>query len=166
MIVLDIFMIGLLLLTILYCARLSMSIKRIEESSGDIADMVEKVSVATDLAKKDLSYMERSANDVIRNLKLKIGDAERLGDDLSFVLQRSQKVMDNLEKIIKLDGVMKKQLLDMCSKKKEGVAFNNYLNAPDVRNDSKDVLQNHLYNKEDKKLRLHDIMSKLYSSKV
>ena len=166
--ILDFAIIVLLLMTILYSAKLSKNIREMESGKGDVISLVKQLKAVMDITEKELVNIKSVSGEIRDGLNARINDAERLGDDLSFMLKRSEKVMETLDKVIRVDNVMKKKLLAFDDKNvvDNDARFKNYLpqSSKEIKKSSDDGMGSIPKSKE--RLRLDDIMSIIEGRRV
>ncbi len=110
MIVIDITLIVLLVFCIFYCNRLSKRMRYLNISHNEIKAVADKASRFVDGIKGDISNLENISNKVETMLKDKIIEGEKVVDDLSFMIRRSEGIMETLESVIKTENALKSKV--------------------------------------------------------
>lgn len=88
----------LLITTIFYCSRLSRRIKTLQDSRKDLGGMIAKFDAATNRALASVSDLQTVSKKITDALQLKIEKANFLADDLAFLIEKSNKLIIQLEK--------------------------------------------------------------------
>ena len=89
----------LLMVTIRYCAKLSVRIKTLQDSRGELAGMITQFDTATSRAMASVAELQSISKKVIEALQLKIDKANFLADDLAFLIEKSNKLVLQLEQM-------------------------------------------------------------------
>ena len=124
MIFMDLIVIISLAVTVVYCSKLRKKIDNMSMSSDEINEIVFKVQVVVGDARKELRSMERVLSDVENRLKDGLSKAEVMSDDLSFMIKRSDKIAEKLERFISIENRAKSSIvaqeeLDLPRRKRE-----------------------------------------------
>jgi hypothetical protein len=93
----DCLLAGLLIATISYCAKLSRRIKLLQDSKGELAEMITQFDTATERAMSSLAELQTVSKKITDALQLKIEKANFLADDLAFLIEKSTKLTVQLE---------------------------------------------------------------------
>jgi hypothetical protein len=87
----------LLIATIVYCSKLSTRIRLLQNSRGEMAEMIAQFDSATDRATTSLGELQTVSKKITDALQLKIDKANFLADDLAFLIEKSTKLATQLE---------------------------------------------------------------------
>jgi len=87
----------LLMVTIGYCARLSRRIRQMQDSRGELAGMIARFDQATTRATASLAELQAVSKRITDALQLKIEKANFMADDLAFLIEKSSKLIVQLE---------------------------------------------------------------------
>jgi len=93
----DFMLAVLLIASMLYCANLSKKIKHLQDGRSELAEMIIKFDAATNRAVasvNDLQVVSKKINDA---LQLKIDKANFIADDMAFLIEKSNKILAQLE---------------------------------------------------------------------
>ncbi len=87
----------LLAATIGYCARLIKRIRQMQDSRGELAEMIGRFDSATGRATAAMAELQTVSKKITDALQLKIEKANFLADDLAFLIEKSAKLAAQLE---------------------------------------------------------------------
>lgn len=90
---------SLLVVTIMYCSRLSRRIKMLQDGRSEFATMLVKFDTATNRAMASVTELQTISKRMTDALQLKIEKANFLADDLAFLIEKSNKLITQLEQI-------------------------------------------------------------------
>lgn len=97
----DLCVAGLLLAVIVYCNRLSRSIRTLQNSRGEMAKLFAEFDTSIEAAQesvRELKEATRKSEDILRE---KLETANSLADDLAFMIERGNKTADQIETSLK-----------------------------------------------------------------
>jgi len=94
----DIIIILLLAVTVVYCWRLTRSLNLIRDAKGEMAQLIKQFSEATENARDSVDELKISAKKVSEQLQGKVEKAGFLADDLTFLIDKANKIADTLER--------------------------------------------------------------------
>ncbi len=89
----------LLVVTIRYCAKLSTRIRTLQDSRGELSAMITQFDTATSRAMASVAELQSISKKVTEALQLKIDKANFLADDLAFLIEKSNKLVLQLEQM-------------------------------------------------------------------
>ncbi|MEI6730186.1 MAG: DUF6468 domain-containing protein [Pseudomonadota bacterium] len=89
----------LLIATIAYCSKLSKKIRFLQNSRSELAGMIGQFDHATDRAMTSVNELQNISKRITDTLQLKIEKANFLADDLAFLIEKSSKLVVQLEQI-------------------------------------------------------------------
>lgn len=95
----DVGLAVLLVVTIGYCARLSKRIRLLQDGRGELATMIAQFDQATGRAVTSFAELQSVSKRITEALQLKIDKANFLADDLAFLIEKSNKLMRELEQL-------------------------------------------------------------------
>lgn len=88
---------ALLIATISYCSKLSRRIKTLQDGRSELAGMIAQFDTATNRAIASVNELQTVSKKIIDSLQLKIDKANFLADDLAFLIEKSNKLILQLE---------------------------------------------------------------------
>lgn len=88
---------ALLVVTILYCSKLSKRIRMLQDGRSEFAGMLVKFDTATNRAMASVTELQTISKRMTDALQLKIEKANFLADDLAFLIEKSNKLVTQLE---------------------------------------------------------------------
>ncbi len=94
---LDALVATLLVVTIVYCWRLNSRIRTMQNSKGELAQLIRKFDEATERASASIVELQTVSKKVSTSIKEKIDKANFIADDLSFMIDRGSKLADQME---------------------------------------------------------------------
>ena len=89
----------LLMVTIGYCAKLSRRIKIIQDGRSEFASMLTQFDMSTNRAMASVEELQTISKKITDALQLKIDKANFLADDLAFLIEKSNKLVIQLEQL-------------------------------------------------------------------
>lgn len=92
---------GLLVVTIVYCGRLSKKIRQLQDGRSELAEMIGRFDKSTERATASLAELQTVSKKITDALQLKIDKANFLADDLAFLIEKSSKLATQLEQLQK-----------------------------------------------------------------
>lgn len=115
---------GLLIATISYCSKLSRRIKTLQDGRSELAGMIAQFDTATNRAIASVNELQTVSKKIVDSLQLKIDKANFLADDLAFLIEKSNKLILQLEQQSKqLTNENKKQGAGQIIKNDEAKHF-------------------------------------------
>jgi hypothetical protein len=103
---------ALLVTTIRYCAKLSSRIRILQDSRGELAGMIARFDTATSRAVASVAELQSISKKITDALQLKIDKANFLADDLAFLIEKSNKIVLQLEQQAKMAANESKKLAE------------------------------------------------------
>ena len=97
---LDVAVLGLLSATIYVCLKLNHHIQVIRDGKSEMATLIEQFSEATRKAQESIFELKASSKKLSEMLESRISKANFVVDDLSFMIEKAEKLTDNLESSI------------------------------------------------------------------
>lgn len=94
--VINIILCALLGITLYYCWRLDRYMKILRDSKGELAKTVESLNESTTKAQHAVAELRANAQAVVDKLQGKIEKAEFMADDLAYMIEKSNKLAENL----------------------------------------------------------------------
>ena len=95
--VINIFMAGLLSVTIFYCFKLNKRIRVLQDSKNEFATLIERFDVTTQKAQASIEELQTVATRVNDELSGRLDKANFLADDLAFMIEKGSKLADRME---------------------------------------------------------------------
>lgn len=89
----------LLIATIAYCSKLSKRIRMLQDGRSEFAEMLGKFDTATNRAIASVTELQTISKRMTDALQLKIEKANFLADDLAFLIEKSNKLIVQLEQM-------------------------------------------------------------------
>ncbi len=93
----DFLLAVLLIVTINYCSKLSRRIRMLQDSRSELAGMITQFDTATERAMASLAELQTVSKRITDALQMKIEKANFLADDLAFLIEKSSKLVTQLE---------------------------------------------------------------------
>ena len=101
----------LLCLAIAYCWKLNKKIQDLQNSRGDIKNLIKSLDASINGANNNIAEFKKLTNRSIIEMSDYIKQSEELSGDLSFLIERANSSADELElKIKKASALSKKKL--------------------------------------------------------
>jgi len=94
---LDLLVAGLLLVSIVYCWRLNVRIRMLQDSRSELAQLIRQFDESTERASVSVMELQNVSKRISENLQMKIEKANFMADDLSFMIDRGSKLADQIE---------------------------------------------------------------------
>lgn len=91
----------LLVVTIIFCYRLTIKIRQLQDGRGELAAMIAHFDKSTERANLSLAELQNVSKKITDALQLKIDKANFLADDLAFLIEKSTKLANQLEQLQK-----------------------------------------------------------------
>lgn len=95
-IILDGVMVLLLIATIVYCWQLNRRIKLLQDSKGELAQLIRKFDASTERASASIVELQMVSKRVSSNIKTKLEKANFIADDLAFMIEKGNKLADKM----------------------------------------------------------------------
>lgn len=96
-IVLDGILVGLLVATIIYCGKLNRRVRVLQDSKGELAQLVQQFNQTTEKASNTIEELKATGKKVVEHMQVKINKANYLADDLTFMIEKGEKIASSLE---------------------------------------------------------------------
>lgn len=98
----DCLLAGLLIATITYCSKLSRRIKTLQDGRSELAGMIAQFDAATNRAIASVNDLQTVSKKIVDSMQIKIDKANFLADDLAFLIEKSNKIILQLEQQVKV----------------------------------------------------------------
>ena len=98
----------LLCLAIAYCWKLNGKIQDLQNSRGDIKNLIKSLDSSINGVNNSISELKVLTNETIVEMLGYIKQSEELSNDLSFLIERANKLANELESNIKITSKLKK----------------------------------------------------------
>ncbi|HEU5047818.1 MAG TPA: DUF6468 domain-containing protein [Rickettsiales bacterium] len=108
----DTLLAALLIATISYCSKLSRRIKTLQDGRSELAGMIAQFDAATNRAVSSVNDLQIVSKKLIDSMQVKIDKANFLADDLAFLIEKSNKIILQLEQQTKAASNEAKKLAD------------------------------------------------------
>lgn len=95
--VINILIVVLLVLTIGYCWLLNRRIKILQDSRGELAALLKHFDESTQRASESIIALQTASKKIGENIQFRIDKANYLMDDLSFMLEKGNKLANQME---------------------------------------------------------------------
>lgn len=95
--VLDSLLAILLVATIVYCGKLNRRVRVLQDSRGELATLVAQFNQTTEKATATIEELKSTSKKIVEQMQVKINKANYLADDLSFIIEKGEKIANNLE---------------------------------------------------------------------
>ena len=95
--VLDIVVAALLCVTIVYCWRLNGRIRVLQDSKGDLAQLIRQFDESTERTSSSIQELQSAGRKITDSISNKIEKANYIADDLSFMIDKGAKIADQME---------------------------------------------------------------------
>ena len=93
---LDVLMAILLVTTITYCVKLNRRILVLQDSKGDMAQLIRQFDEATQKASESISELGTASRKLQEDMGAKIQKANFIADDLAFMIEKGNKVAERM----------------------------------------------------------------------
>lgn len=97
----DLAVAGLLLAVIIYCRKLTRSIKTLQDSKSEMAKLFAEFDSSIEAAQESVRALKDATGKSEDLLKDKLDTANSIADDLAFMIERGNKMADQLESGLK-----------------------------------------------------------------
>ena len=97
MLVMDGLLIVLLGVTVVYCLKLNLRIKVLQDSKAEFAQLIERFDGTTQRAQKSIEDLQNISKKVNEQLSGRLDKANFLADDLAFMIEKGSKLADKME---------------------------------------------------------------------
>lgn len=97
----DLAVAGLLLAVIIYCRKLTRSIKTLQDSKSEMAKLFAEFDSSIEAAQESVRALKEATGKSEDLLKDKLDTANSIADDLAFMIERGNKMADQLESGLK-----------------------------------------------------------------
>jgi len=94
---LDVLVASLLVITILYCWQLNRRIRILQDSKGELAKLIKHFDESTARASESIIALQTASKKIGENIQTRIDKAKYLVDDLSFMIEKGNKIADQME---------------------------------------------------------------------
>ncbi len=94
--VLDVLLALLLAVTIGYCWRLNRRIAVLQDSKGDMAQLIRQFDAATEKAAASIGDLQAASVQLQEDMNARIQKANFIADDLAFMIERGNKVAERM----------------------------------------------------------------------
>ncbi|MBN8530605.1 MAG: hypothetical protein J0L97_01915 [Alphaproteobacteria bacterium] len=94
---LDILVAVLLLATIVTCFKLNGRIRILQDSKSELRQCIDQFNISANRAESAIREIHEATRKASDTLQLKIDKASYLADDMSFMIEKGEKLADNLE---------------------------------------------------------------------
>lgn len=95
---------GLLVAVIIYCRTLNRNIRVLQNSKSEMAKLFSEFDQSIERASTSVTELKEAADKADNLLKEKLGTANMIADDLSFLIERGNRMADQLENGMKGRG--------------------------------------------------------------
>lgn len=93
----NVVMVGLLAATIGYCWMLNRRIQILQDSKSELAQLLKHFDESTQRASESIIALQTASKKIGENIQLRIDKANYLVDDLAFMIEKGNKLADQLE---------------------------------------------------------------------
>lgn len=94
---LDIFIAALLLTTIVMCFKLNTRIRILQDGKSELRKLIDQFNEASAKASQNITDIHEATRKSVDSLQMKINKAQFLADDISFMIEKGNKLADKLE---------------------------------------------------------------------
>lgn len=94
---LDLVMATLLAVTIFYCTKLNKRIRVLQDSKSELATLIQKFDESTQQATRSINEIHIVSKRINESIKTKLEKANYIVDDLSFMIEKGNKLADRME---------------------------------------------------------------------
>jgi hypothetical protein len=95
--ILDVLIVVLLVVTIGYCWVLNRRIKVLQDSKGELALLLKRFDESTQRASESIIALQTASKKIGENIQFRIDKANYMLDDLSFMIERGNKLANQME---------------------------------------------------------------------
>lgn len=96
-VLMDLVVVVLLSMTIAYCWNLNRRIKVLQDSKSELAQLLKHFDESTQRASESIIALQTASKKIGENIQFRIDKANYLLDDLSFMIERGNKLANQLE---------------------------------------------------------------------
>lgn len=96
-VMMDMIMAGLLLATLIYCLKLNMRIKQLQDGRSELAQIIREFDESTQRATQNINEIHAATARISENIQHKIDKASYLADDLEMLVDRASKLSGKKE---------------------------------------------------------------------
>ena len=96
----DLLIVGLLVATIAYCYKVNRRIVILQDSKEDFAKLIAQFDKTTQHAQESIGELQSTAKKVNESLDERLDKANFLADDLAFLIEKGNRVVDKVEKSV------------------------------------------------------------------
>ena len=89
---LDSVMALLLIITVVYCGRLNMRIKVLQDSKSELARIIKEFDTSTQRATQSIAEIHEATARIAENMQHKIDKANYVADDLQYMIEKGNKL--------------------------------------------------------------------------
>jgi hypothetical protein len=93
---LDLLVVGMLVTTVVFCARLNRRILVLQDSKGDMAQLIRQFDEATQKASNAVGELQDASAKLQDDMNTKIQKANFIADDLAFMIEKGNKVAEKM----------------------------------------------------------------------
>lgn len=93
---LDVILALLLAVTISYCWKLNRRIAVLQDSKGDMAQLIRQFDMATEKAAESIGQLQNASQQLQEDMQARIQKANFIADDLAFMIDRGNKVAEKM----------------------------------------------------------------------
>lgn len=90
-------MAALLIATLVYCRRLNVRIKALQDGRSELARIIREFDESTERATQNIAEIHEAAYRISENIQHKIDKANYLADDLDYMIEKGQKLTGKAE---------------------------------------------------------------------
>jgi hypothetical protein len=95
--ILDFLIVGLLMMTISYCWILNRRIKILQDGKSELANLLQHFDESTIRASESIVALQSASKKIGENIQLRIDKANYLMDDLAFMVEKGNRLADQLD---------------------------------------------------------------------
>lgn len=95
--ILDGLILVLLAFTVFFAGKLSLALKNFREGKKDFANLLSKLSEATNQAESSIRKLQKATDDSGHDLQMRINQAKALSEELQFMTEAANNLADRLE---------------------------------------------------------------------
>lgn len=95
--ILDLIVSVLLGVTIVYCTKLNRRIRVLQDSKSELAGLIQQFDASTQQATRSINEIHVVSKKINESIKAKLDKANYIVDDLSFMIEKGNKLADRME---------------------------------------------------------------------
>lgn len=95
--ILDVIVASLLSVTIVYCWRLNKRIRVLQDSKGELAQLIRQFDESTERTSHSIQELQTAGRKITDSISSKIEKANYIADDLSFMIDKGARIADQME---------------------------------------------------------------------